>query len=80
MVDPLFGAVVVVGILPLLVLAGGGVADLPGQFPLTANLDDGEGHLVDQVADLPGAVLLLFPLVVGMLDLRGFQIFYGHLE
>ena len=72
------------GIAPIpLRQAGGHVGQLPGQFPFTAStarLDDAEGHLIDQVADLPGAVLVPLPLVAGVRDLRRFQILDRFLQ
>ena len=43
-------------------------------------LYDTEGHLVNQVADLPGAVLVPLPLIAGVCDLRRFQIFDCFLQ
>ena len=73
--DPLFGPPVIVGVVFYLSEAGGGVLQFPGQLPLIPKLDDAESHFVDQVADLPGAIFALFPLVAGVLHHRGFQVF-----
>ena len=54
--------------------AGGCIRELPGQFPLIPAFDDLEGHFVDQIADLPGAVLILLPLVAGVRHLWCSQI------
>ena len=69
------------GIAPIpLRQAGGRVGQLPGQFPFITRLDDVECHFIDQVADLPGAVLVPLPLIAGVCDLRRFQIFDCFLQ